>query len=309
MLVLVKERSRMLIFFLIFFPQIISAAKWNVTNTFVSPRLEAINDSYVYVDYSKAFTVDFSEIKYAEFLSYQKYLNSKAVREAKQIKIVGNTIFQPLDENRKILAKLKICEEHRTYTGHQGPYVRLWRETKRETYTAADTLIDHDPLKIIADEYRNKTCYQNHNQSIFWQEEESDIVKICQPSVNIISSDESGNFTIEIYLEADKQKVLNFTSESCNKSLEAYKKTMDVQNEKYKMNEENEEKDEKKMYWIYIAVGSLSIVIIVSVSATVLVRRKKKGKKEETVIDQNIVYGSEDYYEGSDLTDKNEYYS
>ena len=71
------------------------------------------------------------------------------------------------------------------------------------------------------------------------------------------------------------------------------------------LEEHNEIKDQKE---IYVAVGSLSLVIIVSVAATVLVRRKKKEKKEETVTDQNIVYGSEDYYEGSDLTDKNEYY-
>ena len=59
----------MLLFFLIFFP-IVIAAKWDIV-TSVSPTLEAINDSHVYVDYSKAFTVNFDEIEKAEVKGFQ----------------------------------------------------------------------------------------------------------------------------------------------------------------------------------------------------------------------------------------------
>ena len=96
----------MLLFFLIFFP-IVIAAKWDIV-TSVSPTLEAINDSHVYVDYSKAFTVNFDEIEKAEVKGFQQQ-KSKAGREIRKIEVVGNTIFQPLDKNRKILAKLNIC--------------------------------------------------------------------------------------------------------------------------------------------------------------------------------------------------------
>ena len=106
----------MSLFFFLYFSKII-AAKWEIV-TSVSPTLEAINDSYVYVDYSKAFDVDFSEIETAELKSFQ-FLRSKASMYTTQIKIVGNTIHQPLKENRKILAKLKICTTypHRTDLG------------------------------------------------------------------------------------------------------------------------------------------------------------------------------------------------
>ena len=71
----------MFIFFLIFLPEIISA-QWNIVKTPVSPKLVAINESYVYVDYSEVFIVDFSEIEYAEVLSHGRFINSKAARNA-----------------------------------------------------------------------------------------------------------------------------------------------------------------------------------------------------------------------------------
>ena len=65
----------MSLLFLIFLPKII-AAKWDIV-TSKSPTLEAINVSHVYVDYSKAFDVDFSEIETAELKSF-RFLRSKA---------------------------------------------------------------------------------------------------------------------------------------------------------------------------------------------------------------------------------------
>ena len=226
----------MLLFcYLIFFPKIITA-KWNIASS-LSPTLEAINDSYVYVDYSKAFTVDFSEIKYAELMSSDKFLKSKAARDVNQIEIKGKTIFQPLDENRKIVAKMKICEKYQSYPGHEGPYIRLYRNNNKTKKDSADARIFHDPLKIIGDVYRNQMCYPIHNTTIFFEKNQSDISKFCDPQIKIISSAEHLNTEIEISL---KGRLLKFKLEPCNK-------TMDVEEEK---NEMKEEKEERKMYWM-----------------------------------------------------------
>ena len=276
----------MFIFFLIVFPRIISAKIYD-TNTKVSPKLEAINESFVYVDYNEAFIINFTEIKYTEII-YQNGLNSKAGRDVDATHTKkGRIIFQPLNENKKIIAKLEICKEYKTDHEHTGPFVRIWGE-KRDY---ADALIYHDPLKIIADEYRNKTCYQKHNQIIFWKENESDIVKICGPVVKKIPSDEGKKMTIEISLEGEKGSLLNVTLEPCHKIRDV-------------VGPQDSLSGEEKMYWIYVVVGVsvLSLIII----ASVLVCRKKK--EENNVIDQNVMYGAEQYYEGSNLTDKNDYY-
>ena len=275
----------MLIFFLIFFPQFISA-KFNVTKTKIPPKLEAINESYVYVDYREAFKFDFSQIQFAHFIYHTS--SSKASRRIPKITVGSKIIFQPLDESRKLIAKLNICEEYNN-DKNDGPYIRLLGENMQEEYE--DALIYHDPLKIIADEYRNKTCYQKHNQIIFWKENESDIVKICGPVVKKMPSDEGKKMTIEISLEGEKGALLNVTLEPCHKIRDV-------------VGPQDSLSGEEKMYWIYVAVGVsvLSLIII----ASVLVCRKKK--EEKNVIDQNVMYGAEQYYEGSNLTDKNDYY-
>ena len=152
-------------------------------------------------------------------------------------------------------------------------------------------MISHDPLKIIVDEYRNKTC--NTNQTVFWKEDKSDIVRICDPKVTIISTDEYENLTIEISMDAEGERLFNVTIEPCDTLVKG---------------EENKNmKAEQITYWVYVGVGVsvLSIIITLSVAATVRARRKKK---EKIFIDQNIVYGDEEYYEGSNITDKNTCY-
>ena len=107
---------------------------------------------------------------------------------------------------------------------------------------------------------------------------------------------ECGNLTAEIEISLEG-KHLKLNLEHCNNTSEHCGETM---------NAEVGRSDMKIK--IFVAVGILSIVIIVSVAATVLACRKKKAKEVKTVIEQNIVYGSEEYYEGSDLTDTNAYY-
>ena len=306
----------MSLLFLIFLPKII-AAKWDIV-TSKSPTLEAINVSHVYVDYSEAFTVNFNEIQYAELKGFKNQNAAKAARNLTEIRVVRNTIYQPLNKNRKILAKLNICETH-----NRGPFVTLRRFPERQprknkkdsakaessTYYPknekdsadakiankgdfAEAEITHDPLKIIAEEYRKNACYQRENDSIFWKENKSNIVEICSPQLNITinSSGECGSLTIEV--EISSRGILEeLKLDHCNNTSEPCEETMNAE-----------------VKWISVAVGSLSIVIIVSVAATVLARRKKKAKTVKTVIEQNIVYGSEEYYEGSDLTDTNAYY-
>ena len=243
----------------------------------------------MYVDYSEAFLIDFSEIKYAQLISSYKFYHSKASRDLTQIKQEVDTIFQPLDENRKILAKLDLCKEYKTYDGHQGLYVRILGENKKKNY--ADAEISHDPLKIIADEYRGKTCYDNQNQNIFWKQNKSDIVKICDPKVKIIPSDEGGNLAIEISMEGDKRRFLSL--ELCNKTIDAVpgvpvgkqKKDMDLSYRIFDMEIAGDEKkknmtESKTNYWMFAVFGSLSIIIIILSLISGLVYRKNKARKE-----------------------------
>ena len=73
----------MSLLFLIFFPKII-AAKWEIA-TSISPTLEAFNDSHVYVDYSNAFKVNFSEIGIAEVKGFEDQ-KSIASRDSQEIR-------------------------------------------------------------------------------------------------------------------------------------------------------------------------------------------------------------------------------
>ena len=103
--------------------------------------------------------------------------------------------------------------------------------------------------------------------------------------------------TIEISLEADKGGLLYVTLEPCNKTLESSRKTRDVGGTQASMNRD------KKMYWIYVAVGisDLSLIIIVIVRAC---RKKKEEKK--VVTDENVVYGAEEYfYQEYNFSDEN----
>ena len=237
----------MILFFSIIFPHLaIILAK---PPTEIPPTLEAFNfnRTHVLVDYSKAFNIaSFSAIKSAELWNGLA-LYSKASREVStKIKNKRKTLYQTLRENRKILAKLNICKPIKDF------YVRVTTLNKKKGENSLK--INHDPLKIIAEEYKNKSCYQRSNMSIIWKENKSVIFQICQPKEIKISPKKGQNSTeLAIKVTLDRKYEI-ISLKNCKKNIK---------------------KDKNETFFVFFII-LLNLIIIASLGAIVLYWKYKK---------------------------------
>ena len=274
-------------------------AKLNIKKTKYPARLEAVNKSHVFVDYSKSFSIaNFSEVETVTIFQNNRGLNSKASRKFSVIERKGNTILQPLKENKKIIAKLDVCKTYQKDV-KTGPYVRLMGLTNK-LYKSAEVRIEHDPLQLVVEDYKSKVCLTitDDDVTMVEREEMSKVVTICDTSANITSVAVDGRdysvVNMEVTIRGADPKNVSLRLSHCKEPERTDKS-----------------REERSNFWIHVGLG-LSLVSLVMISSLVATLRVCRGRKGRTAVqvDNNFLYGAAEYegYEGSNTRDTNSYY-
>ena len=273
---------RMILFFYIFFPHlaIILAANHE---TKIPPTIEPIEESdgfnktHVFVDYSKAFEIKkLSKIRSVELLRAGNRVYSDGTRVPSDTRRVVKTLYQPLNENRKIIAKRNICIDIKDF------YVKVTFKKKKSEWEWESLITNHDPLKIIAEEYKKKSCYQRSSNKIIWDENEkkSFLFEICDPKETIPEQRKGGNSTELVIQVTLNRKLRNDTLilKNCNdgKMDENEHENDEEKDENEGKMDENDGKMDVNDKFFIVGFVLFNIIIAVSVVGVFVYWRYKK---------------------------------